>query len=101
MRALAISSPTKARRHPDAEGAGHRRRARQLARRVRRAGHHRRAARGAGDGGQDRDQSRGWKDALAKNGWDAWFLGGDDYKKFIDEDIKRIGAIIESLGLKK
>ncbi len=46
-------------------------------------------------------ESASWKDALAKNGWDAWFLGGDDYKKFIDEDVKRIGAIIESLGLKK
>ena len=46
-------------------------------------------------------ESAAWKDALAKNGWDAWFLGGDDYRKFIDEDVKRIGAIIESLGLKK
>jgi putative tricarboxylic transport membrane protein len=46
-------------------------------------------------------ESAAWKDALVKNGWDAWFLGGDDYKKFIDEDVKRIGAIIESLGLKK
>jgi tripartite-type tricarboxylate transporter receptor subunit TctC len=36
-----------------------------------------------------------------KNGWDAWYLGGDDYRKFLDEDVKRIGAIIESLGLKK
>jgi putative tricarboxylic transport membrane protein len=42
-----------------------------------------------------------WKDSLQKNGWQGWFLGGDDYKAFIDEDIKRIGAIIESLGLKK
>jgi putative tricarboxylic transport membrane protein len=46
-------------------------------------------------------ESQAWKDTLAKFGWDAWFLGGDDYKKFIDEDIQRIGAIIESLGLKK
>lgn len=46
-------------------------------------------------------ESAAWKETLAKNGWDAWFLGGDDYRKFIDEDIKRIGAIIESLGLKK
>jgi hypothetical protein len=29
------------------------------------------------------------------------FLAGDDYKKFLDEDTKRITTIIESLGLKK
>jgi putative tricarboxylic transport membrane protein len=42
-----------------------------------------------------------WKETLSKLGWTPWFLGGDAYKAFIDEDIKRIGAIIESLGLKK
>ena len=42
-----------------------------------------------------------WKETLAKLGWTPVFLGGDDYKKFIDEDTKRVGAIIESLGLKK
>jgi len=42
-----------------------------------------------------------WKESLQKNGWQPWFLGGDEYKTFIDEDIKRIGSIIESLGLKK
>ena len=41
MRALAVSGAREGRRHPVAQGAGHRRRARQLARRVRRAGHHR------------------------------------------------------------
>jgi len=46
-------------------------------------------------------ESQSWKDALAKLGWDAWYLGGDDYKKFLDEDVKRIGAIIDSLGLRK
>jgi len=42
-----------------------------------------------------------WKETLGKLGWTPWFLGGDAYKAFIEEDIKRIGAIIESLGLKK
>jgi len=46
-------------------------------------------------------ESQSWKDTLAKLGWDAWYLGGDDYKKFLDEDVKRIGAIIDSLGLRK
>jgi putative tricarboxylic transport membrane protein len=42
-----------------------------------------------------------WKETLGKLGWTSWFLGGDAYKAFIDEDVRRIGAIIESLGLKK
>jgi putative tricarboxylic transport membrane protein len=42
-----------------------------------------------------------WKSTLEKLGWEPWFLAGDDYKKFLDEDIKRVGAIIDSLGLKK
>jgi putative tricarboxylic transport membrane protein len=42
-----------------------------------------------------------WKETLAKLGWAPYFLGGDEYKAFLEEDIKRIGAIIESLGLKK
>ena len=46
-------------------------------------------------------ETAAWKETLSKLGWTPWFLGGDAYKAFIDEDIKRIGAIIESLGLKK
>ena len=42
-----------------------------------------------------------WKGTLDKMGWSNFFLGGDDYKKFIDEDTKRIGAVIDSLGIKK
>ena len=42
-----------------------------------------------------------WKGTLDKMGWSSEFLAGDDYKKFLDEDTKRITTIIESLGLKK
>jgi putative tricarboxylic transport membrane protein len=42
-----------------------------------------------------------WKESLQKNGWQPWFLPGDQYKAFIAEDIKRVGAILESLGLRK
>ena len=42
-----------------------------------------------------------WKTALEKFGWAPIFLGGDDYKKFVDEDSKRIASIIDSLGIKK
>ena len=46
-------------------------------------------------------ESPAWKESLTKYGWEPWFLGGDDYKRFIDEDVKRVGAILESLGLRK
>jgi putative tricarboxylic transport membrane protein len=42
-----------------------------------------------------------WKTALEKFGWAPIFLGGDAFKKFIDEDTKRIASIIDSLGIKK
>ncbi len=42
-----------------------------------------------------------WKETLAKLGWTPWFLGGDDYKKFLEEDIDRVGGILSSLGLVK
>jgi putative tricarboxylic transport membrane protein len=42
-----------------------------------------------------------WKATLEKLGWTPVFLGGEEYKKFLDEDTKRVAAIIESLGLKK
>ncbi|HEU4353079.1 MAG TPA: tripartite tricarboxylate transporter substrate binding protein [Burkholderiales bacterium] len=42
-----------------------------------------------------------WKSTLEKLGWEPWFLAGDDYKKFLDDDTKRVASIIESLGLKR
>ena len=42
-----------------------------------------------------------WKSTLEKLGWEPWYLGGDDYAKFIREDEQRVAGIIESLGLKK
>jgi putative tricarboxylic transport membrane protein len=42
-----------------------------------------------------------WKETAGKLGWSTEFLGGDEYAKFLDEDTKRVGAILESLGLKK
>ncbi len=50
---------------------------------------------------KDATETPAWKATLEKMGWTGWFLGGDDYRRFIDEDIKRVSAIIESLGLKK
>lgn len=42
-----------------------------------------------------------WKGTAQKLGWSTVFLGGDDYQKFLDEDTRRIAAIIESLGIRK
>ena len=50
---------------------------------------------------KDATETPAWKATLEKLGWTSVFLGGDDYSRFIDEDIKRVGGIIESLGLKK
>lgn len=45
-------------------------------------------------------ESAAWKTTLDKLGWSPIFLSGEEYKKFIDEDTKRIGGIIDSLGIK-
>ena len=45
-------------------------------------------------------ESAAWKTTLEKLGWSPIFLSGAAYKKFIDEDTKRIAAIIDSLGIK-
>jgi putative tricarboxylic transport membrane protein len=45
-------------------------------------------------------ESSSWKETLNKLGWSPIFLSGEAYKKFIDEDTKRIGGIIDSLGIK-
>jgi putative tricarboxylic transport membrane protein len=50
---------------------------------------------------KDATETPAWKATLEKLGWTGMFLGGDDYRRFIDEDTRRVAAIIESLGLKK
>jgi putative tricarboxylic transport membrane protein len=50
---------------------------------------------------KDATETAAWKATLEKMGWTSVFLGGEDYRKFIDEDTRRVGAIIDSLGLKK
>ncbi|NLD55891.1 MAG: tripartite tricarboxylate transporter substrate binding protein [Burkholderiaceae bacterium] len=46
-------------------------------------------------------ETKSWKETLEKFGWTPWFLGGDDYKKFLEEDITRVGGILRNLGLIK
>jgi putative tricarboxylic transport membrane protein len=45
--------------------------------------------------------SPAWKETLTKMGWEGVFLGGDEFKTFLADDIKRITSIIDSLGLRK
>ena len=40
-------------------------------------------------------ESATWKTALEKFDWAPIFLGGDAFKKFVDEDSKRIASIID------
>lgn len=46
-------------------------------------------------------ESASWKETLSKLSWSSIYLSGDAYKKFIDEDTKRIAGIIDSLGIKR
>jgi len=46
-------------------------------------------------------QSAYWKATVAKLAWSPIFLGGDPFKKFIEEDTKRTSEIIDSLGIKR
>lgn len=46
-------------------------------------------------------KSKAWEESLKKNEWMNTWLAGDDYKKFLDADIKRITDILTALGLGK
>lgn len=46
-------------------------------------------------------KSKAWEESLKKNDWMNVWLAGDDYKKFVDADSKRIGDILGALSLGK
>lgn len=46
-------------------------------------------------------KSPAWKEVLTKNDWTDIYLAGDDFKKYLDEENKRIGDILGKLNLKK
>ena len=50
---------------------------------------------------KDATETPAWRQSLDKMGWSPFFLGGDQFKAFLEEDTKRVTAIIDSLGLKK
>jgi putative tricarboxylic transport membrane protein len=50
---------------------------------------------------RDATETPAWKQTLDRMSWTPVFLGGDAFKAFLEEDTKRVAAIIDSLGLKK
>ena len=50
---------------------------------------------------RDATETPAWKQTLEKMGWSPVFLGGDPFKAFLEEDTRRVTAIIDSIGLKK
>ena len=101
MRALARLRTGSDRGHPVDEGTRRRRHPRQLARLLRRPGLSTAQRDALVKAVKTATETPSWKQTLEKFGWTPWFLGGDDYKKFLDEDIKRVGGILASLGLTK
>jgi putative tricarboxylic transport membrane protein len=50
---------------------------------------------------RDATETPAWKQSLEKMGWSPVFLGGDPFKAFLEEDTRRVTAIIDSIGLRK
>jgi putative tricarboxylic transport membrane protein len=50
---------------------------------------------------RDATETPAWKGTLDKMGWTSVFLAGEDYRKFLEEDTKRVAGILDSLGLQK
>lgn len=46
-------------------------------------------------------KSKPWQDTLAKNGWTDLYLPGDEFKTYLDSEIKQTEKIINGLGLVK
>jgi putative tricarboxylic transport membrane protein len=43
--------------------------------------------------------SKGWKDALAKNGWSDAYLSGPGFSSFLTEQDERVAHTLTQLGL--
>jgi len=50
---------------------------------------------------KDATETPAWKQSLEKMNWEPVFLGGDEFKTFLEADTKRVATVIDSLGLKK
>ena len=46
-------------------------------------------------------KSNAWKEALKQKGWDDAYLPGDAFAKFLNDEQKRVGEVLKSVGLVK
>jgi putative tricarboxylic transport membrane protein len=46
-------------------------------------------------------ETREWKAMLEKMGWTPVFISGDEFGKYVDDESASLGALIDSLGLRK
>ena len=46
-------------------------------------------------------KSKEWQESLKKNDWEGYWLAGDAYSKYVDEENKRLGDILGQLSLGK
>jgi putative tricarboxylic transport membrane protein len=46
-------------------------------------------------------ETQEWKSMLAKMGWTPVYISGDAYQKFVDDETKTLGQLVDSLGLRK
>lgn len=44
---------------------------------------------------------KSWEETLARQGWTAYWLPGDEYGKYVQDEMKRIGEILAGLNLGK
>jgi len=46
-------------------------------------------------------KSKEWQESLKKNDWDNFWLSGDAYAQYVDQENKRLGDILGQLSLGK
>ena len=46
-------------------------------------------------------KSPSWQESLKKQGWEDYFLAGDAYGKYVEDENKRLGDILNALALGK
>jgi len=46
-------------------------------------------------------ETKEWQAMLEKMGWTPVFISGDEFGKYVDDESKSLGALVDSLGLRK
>ena len=82
-----------------AQGAGHQRGHRQLARRVRRPGITAEQRKALIDALSKTFKHKAWQDAMEKNGWTPAWLAGDEFSNFVDSEFASLRATMAKSGM--